>query len=65
MEDYKETRNLLWQERHREILDAHERYTRRMKELQERCPHKETRYFPDASGNNDSWIECVDCNKEL
>jgi len=33
--------------------------------LRARCPHLETIYHPDASGNNDSWDECNLCGKEL
>jgi hypothetical protein len=30
-----------------------------------KCPHLETTYHPDASGNNDSWSECDLCGKEF
>ena len=33
--------------------------------VRERCPHLETRYFPDASGNNDSYYECKWCGAEV
>ncbi|KKK98382.1 hypothetical protein LCGC14_2643290 [marine sediment metagenome] len=33
--------------------------------LRTKCPHLETTYHPDASGNNDSWNECNLCGKEL
>jgi len=29
------------------------------------CLHKNTKYVPDASGNNDSYTECIECGKEL
>ena len=28
------------------------------------CPHWLTKYYPDASGNNDSWTECEMCGME-
>lgn len=33
--------------------------------LQEQCPHPKSTYYPDASGNNDSWSECELCGKEV
>ena len=36
-----------------------------MKKLQERCPHINTKYTPDASGNNDSSTDCEDCGAYL
>lgn len=33
-------------------------------ELQKRCPHVRTEHHSDASGNNDSSDECLDCGKE-
>lgn len=35
-----------------------------LEELQEKCFHERTEYYPDASGNNDSHHECLDCGKE-
>lgn len=29
------------------------------------CKHEKTTYYPDPSGNNDSWTECNICGKEL
>lgn len=37
----------------------------RLKAVQERCPHVNTNYTPDASGNNDSFTNCDDCGKYL
>ncbi len=34
-------------------------------ERRRRCPHKQTKYWPDASGNNDSWTECLDCGGDV
>lgn len=36
-----------------------------LKDLQDQCPHINTKYYPDASGNNDSSTECQDCGAEL
>lgn len=36
-----------------------------IQELQERCPHYEITYFPDASGNNDSSSRCDTCEKRF
>ncbi len=33
-------------------------------ELRKQCPHSETQYHPDPSGNNDSSYECHICGKE-
>jgi len=30
-----------------------------------KCPHIETSYFPDASGNNDSYYQCKWCGAEV
>lgn len=32
--------------------------------LQSICEHKETKYVPDASGNNDSYYYCLNCGLE-
>ena len=32
--------------------------------LQNLCEHKETKYVPDASGNNDSYYYCLVCGLE-
>jgi len=29
------------------------------------CPHTETTYHPDGSGNNDSWYECKACRRDV
>lgn len=29
------------------------------------CEHSVTKYYPDASGNNDSWYECLCCGANL
>lgn len=34
-------------------------------EVRQKCPHLETEYYPDASGNNDSWTECKWCGTEV
>ena len=34
-------------------------------ETQKLCPHLETTYYPDASGNNDSETTCDWCGKEI
>lgn len=34
-------------------------------EIQNRCTHEHTEYFPDASGNNDSSTYCIICQKYL
>lgn len=33
--------------------------------VRKKCPHLETQYYPDASGNNDSWYECKWCGVEI
>lgn len=34
-------------------------------ELEKECPHHETTFYPDASGNNDSETLCDICGKTL
>lgn len=34
-------------------------------DLQSRCPHHETTFYPDPSGNNDSKTVCDVCEKSL
>lgn len=34
-------------------------------DLQKNCPHINTKYHPDVSGNYDNWTSCLDCDKEL
>lgn len=36
-----------------------------LKTAQKICDHSETRYWPDPSGNNDSFTECCLCGREL
>ena len=33
--------------------------------IRKTCSHKETKYHPDASGNNDSWRSCIECGAEV
>lgn len=33
-------------------------------DIQKRCPHFETEYYGDPSGNNDSHYQCKLCGKE-
>lgn len=34
---------------------------KKIQEIQTKCPHDYMKYYPDASGNNDSYHECVIC----
>jgi len=34
-----------------------------MHELYKKCPHQESEYIPDPSGNNDSGYKCLICGK--
>lgn len=36
-----------------------------LKEAQKRCKHSKTTYHPDASGNNDSYVECDNCGASI
>jgi hypothetical protein len=36
-----------------------------IKALQCQCSHPNVTYYPDASGNNDSYHACDDCDKEV
>lgn len=33
--------------------------------IQNECPHYDTTYYPDPTGNNDSFYECRLCGKEI
>jgi len=53
---------------HTEIWELEQRIAEKRKEirkLQNECPHPHTYYVPDASGNNDSYDVCKDCEKSL
>lgn len=45
-------------ERH---ADDWEAFRLDVRALQSACSHLRTTYHPDASGNNDSWTECLEC----
>jgi hypothetical protein len=47
----------------KQYQDKLEEITSKQKLLYERCPHLNTKFHPDASGNNDSEYECLDCGK--
>lgn len=53
--------------RKREERNRHESEMKRLDEklagIQKECPHISTTYHPDASGNNDSSVECNHCGK--
>ena len=56
----------------REICAENVRYEQKIKdikatisEIQSKCPHWTTNYYPDPSGNNDSYTVCKICNKTL
>jgi hypothetical protein len=36
-----------------------------LRKSQLECKHEHTTYYPDASGNNDSWDECNFCGAML
>ena len=36
-----------------------------LQEIQLRCQHTHQKYWPDPSGNNGSWRECLDCGADL
>jgi hypothetical protein len=33
--------------------------------LRQTCPHTHTVSYPDPSGNNGGWRECIECGAEL
>jgi len=47
------------QEFREKMLDIDKRLT----DIRNKCPHPLTKYYPDASGNNDSTTECLICGK--
>lgn len=55
------------EKRKREERDRHESEMKKLDEklavIQKECPHISTTYHPDASGNNDSNVECNHCGK--
>lgn len=36
-----------------------------LSQLKFKCPHITTKYYPDASGNNDSYTKCEDCGGSI
>lgn len=57
---------------HEDIAKAQKQYEATKQQLQSQlkacqkdCPHFLTTYYPDASGNNDSWTECDICGAEV
>ena len=63
-------REVSWIEMEREEASAVHNAT--IKELdkqlitvRKKCQHIGTEYYPDASGNNDSWTECKWCGAEV
>ena len=54
---------------YRELEDEHkeekEKINQQLRELKQECKHEVTKYYPDASGNNDSSTVCQICDKEL
>jgi len=49
--------------------ELHNQYLAKFKEAlveeRKKCKHKETKFHPDASGNNDSYYECINCGKKV
>lgn len=43
------------------VTDKEAEFKFRRMDIQRRCPHVDTTYHPDASGNNDSGSKCNDC----
>jgi len=56
-------------EERREVDSTHKARLKGLDEqlaaVRAKCPHIETRYYPDASGNNDSYYECKWCGAEV
>jgi len=48
----------LIQEKHKKELEP---LNKEIKEFKAKCKHWKTVYVPDASGNNDWYIECYSC----
>jgi hypothetical protein len=46
------------------FIEARKAHNSAVAEEQERCQHWATRYYPDASGNNDSETRCLICGKD-
>ena len=46
----------------------HEKRVKKLRQelwaIQKECPHNKTSYEPDPSGNNDSTMTCLVCDKE-
>ena len=62
--DQQEYRALEEKERRRHA-QAMKRLDERRQLFQSTCPHKDTGFVPDPSGNNDSYYECNVCGKIL
>jgi hypothetical protein len=44
---------------------ARKRLESKLAKLQTKCKHEHKTFYPDPSGNNDSYYECDDCGKYL
>jgi len=55
-----EKRKIKEKERHRLAMKE---LDQELRKVQEECRHLSTTYYPDASGNNDSHVECNHCKK--
>lgn len=47
---------------HREKLNE---FKELLLEEQKKCRHRAEQFNPDASGNNDSYYECINCGKRV
>ncbi len=68
LEGIKTERSRLDQERRRidsDYAKAKEAWLLKLRALEERCPHPDTSFCADPSGNNDSYYVCTYCGKEL
>lgn len=69
IEDIKNWPIIVYQTKYKNLFDKYQKdlatLESELKTSQKVCDHSQTRYCPDASGNNDSFTECCLCGKEL
>lgn len=65
----KSTPKELYEKRIREEIKIYEEKIQEiiqvLLESQKKCKHIKTQFYPDASGNNDSYYECINCGKHI
>lgn len=54
-----------YNQKRKEFQEYDKEYRMKLRDLRAQCPHVNTSFETDPSGNNDSCHQCDDCGKEL